>query len=83
LAGFAIRRIAILKPVFGSEGTTENSPAFQCRDRPEKHRVPEGRQEFLPPLRGLSLFPIHPAVETAGYFRLSLRDLNRFASLNF
>jgi hypothetical protein len=28
---------------FGSEGTYENSPAFQCRDRLEKRRVPPGR----------------------------------------
>jgi hypothetical protein len=36
-------RISIFKQAFGSEGTIENSPAFQCRDRLEKRRVPQGR----------------------------------------
>jgi hypothetical protein len=41
---------------FGSEGTTENSPAFQCRDTPGKHPVPQGRMKFLPPRRGFVFF---------------------------
>jgi hypothetical protein len=38
-----IGRISIFKQPFGSEGTIENSPAFQCRDRLRKRRVPQGR----------------------------------------
>jgi hypothetical protein len=35
----------IFEPVFCSEGTIENSPAFQCRDSLEKRRVPQGRSK--------------------------------------
>jgi hypothetical protein len=37
------RGFSISDQPFGSEGTIENSPAFQCRDRLGKSRVPQGR----------------------------------------
>jgi hypothetical protein len=78
-----IGRASISVSAFGSAGTTDNSPAFQCRDRPEKTSSPGGTKGISAAPAGLCFFLIRPAVETAGYFRLSRRDLNWFASLTF
>ena len=62
-----------------SEGTFENSPAFQRREQWKQSQVPQGR----PRLSDLNLQPFlrnwgHsgkvPGVETPGYFQTSLRD---------
>jgi len=57
----------------GSEGTSENSPAFQRRVEYETNQVPQGRLTVSLPiqlsLRDLAVgWPI-PGVETPGYFR--------------
>jgi len=41
----APRRPGGFEQAFGSEGTIENSPAFQCRETVWKNRVPQGRQK--------------------------------------
>ena len=64
-------RISIFKQPFGSEGTIENSPAFQCRDRLGKSRVPQGRLKrnvFSGVPAGLVTIPSNPGVQTPGYF---------------
>jgi hypothetical protein len=64
-------RISIFEQAFGSGGTIENSPAFQCRDRLEKRRVPQGRLKknaFSGVLAGLVTLPSNPGVQTPGYF---------------
>jgi hypothetical protein len=65
-------RISIFKQPFGSEGTIENSPAFQCRDRLGKSRVPQGRLKrsvFSGVPAGLVVIPSNPGVQTPGYFQ--------------
>src|ERR1017187_7111915 len=42
-----IRHSSIFRRPFGSEGTIENGPAFQRRDRLEKSRVPQGRLKLI------------------------------------
>jgi hypothetical protein len=61
-------------------GTNENSPQFQLRDNEANGKAPQGRQKFLSSLRDFISSIFLPAVETAGYFRASLRD---FMSVNF
>jgi hypothetical protein len=59
-------RISIFKQPFGSEGTIETSPAFQCRDRLGKPRVPQGRLKE----------PVFAKAATRQtFFQASLRDL--------
>src|ERR1051326_8563337 len=60
----------------GSEGTAENSPAFQRWDRGHRIVSPGGTAEpiFQPSLRDLPVDPAIPSVETLGYSRSSLRD---------
>jgi hypothetical protein len=59
--------------VFGSTGTIENSPAFQCRDRFGKCQVPQGRLKrnavFSRPYRTDLRYRQTPALKTPGYFQ--------------
>ena len=63
-----------------SAGTTENSPAFQCRVRGENRPSPEGAAEprrVIPSApSGLTKLDRVPDVETPDCFQPSLRDIN-------
>jgi hypothetical protein len=48
--------IAIFLPVFGSAGTTEKSPAFQCREQIGETSSPGGTKEIYAALAGLYFF---------------------------
>ena len=62
--------------MFCSEGTIENSPAFQCRVSVEMVSSPAGTGEtpFQSSLRDSYAVALNPGVETPGYFQSSLRD---------
>jgi hypothetical protein len=61
----------------GSEGTIENSQAFQCRDRLELTSSPGGTAENLCRTTGMSAVPaglirasgLIPGIEMPGYFQ--------------
>ena len=69
---------------FRPAGTTENSPQFQLWAHAAKKTRPGGAADktgggnsIVPPGLGI-VFPVKPAVETAGYFHPSYRG---FAAL--
>src|SRR5208282_394882 len=66
-------RITIFKLAFCSEGTIENNPAFQCRDRLERMSRPAGTTEnkrlCQPSLRDSFAITRFPGVQTPGYFQ--------------
>jgi hypothetical protein len=72
-------RISIFEPVFCSEGTIENSPAFQCRDRLEERRVPQGRLKrnaiFSRPCGTRLQYRQTPAFKRRAIFKMSLQDM--------
>ena len=64
------------------EGTADNSPAFQRRERGPNSTSPEGAADRNPrsaavqrSLRDMAVFVTPPSVETLGYFHKSLRDI--------
>jgi len=60
---------------FSSEGTSENSPAFQRRITNREGQVPKGRlNSEASSVPGTRLPSALPGVETPGYPRKSLRD---------
>jgi hypothetical protein len=65
-----LRSELILSPA----GTKDNSPQFQLRDKIKNEKAPKGRQKFSFVPSGLDSLAYLPAVKTAGYFQLSLRD---------
>ncbi|MES1180423.1 MAG: hypothetical protein ABUL66_01025 [Verrucomicrobiota bacterium] len=74
MAHFVYRNAAVRR----ANGAFENSPQFQLRVPMSKMKfVPAGRLKiFIRPDGALSVGNYRPAVETAGYFRLSLRDIS-------
>jgi hypothetical protein len=59
----------------GSEGTSENSPAFQCRVRLREIPSPAGTAEhFFRPCGTRGGTPAIPALKRRAIFKLSRRD---------
>jgi hypothetical protein len=54
------------RPAFGSEGTTDNSPAFQRRELPRHKQVPKARlsRHFLQPTLLQRFLRIAPTLKT-------------------
>ena len=70
------RQPLLREQIFCSKGATENSPAFQCRDKSEKYRVPQGRlkQNINRPCGTRLRRRQTPAFKRRAIFKASLRD---------
>jgi len=67
--------VSVFSPAFCSEGTIENSPAFQCRDGFSKISSPAGTAEASVVLSGLNFnVTTTPALKRRAIFKMSLRD---------